>query len=140
MNWHSKTLSINTNGRGLHDFTEKINQQIRDWQVVEGMAYLFVQHTSASLVINENYASSARRDMESFLEHLAPEGESWYEHTMEGSDDSPAHMRTMVTPTSMTIPIDDGHLNLGTWQGIFLAEHRQRGHRRQVLLRVLAIS
>jgi len=78
--------------------------------------------------------------MEAFFEHIAPEGEPWYQHTMEGSDDSPAHLRTMITPTSMTIPIDDGRLSLGTWQGLFLAEHRRRGHHRRILLRVLAVE
>jgi len=140
MNWYKHRIIVNTNGQGFHDVTDQINAQIRAWDVNEGMAYLFLQHTSASLVINENYANSARRDMEAFLEHIAPEGESWYQHTMEGRDDSPAHMRTMITPTSMTIPIDGGQLNLGTWQGIFLAEHRHRGHRRIVLLRVLAVE
>lgn len=140
MKWFSKTLTIKSSGQGLYDFTNEINTLIRQWDVKEGMAFLFVQHTSASLVINENYADSARRDMESFLEHIAPEGEAWYEHTMEGSDDSPAHMRTMVTPTSMTIPVDDGQLNLGTWQGIYLAEHRRGRQRRKVLLRVLGIA
>ncbi len=140
MKFHKTTLTIDTNGRGLYDFTDRINKQIRDWGVDEGMAYLFVQHTSASMVINENYASSARRDIENFLNHIAPEGESWYEHTMEGKDDSPAHMRTMITPNSLTIPVDDGQLNLGSWQGVFLAEHRRRGHQRRILLRVLEIA
>ncbi len=140
MKWFSETLTLKSNGQGLYDFTDKINSQIRQWGAQQGMAFLFVQHTSASLVINENYASSARRDMESFLDHIAPEGQSWYEHTMEGSDDSPAHMRTMITPTSMTIPVDDGQLNLGTWQGIFLAEHRRGSQRRKILLRVLAME
>jgi len=140
MNWYKTTIIVNTNHQGLYDFTDQINEQIRQWDVSEGMAFLFVQHTSASLVINENYASSARRDMESFLDHLAPKDENWYEHTLEGRDDSPAHIRTMITPTSMTIPVDDGKLNLGSWQGIFLAEHRSRGQRRRVLLRVLALE
>jgi secondary thiamine-phosphate synthase enzyme len=140
MDWFSNTLIIKSGGKGLVDFTEEINNQIRQWNVDEGLAFIFVQHTSASLVINENYASSARRDMENFLDHLAPEGQAWYEHTMEGSDDSPAHMRSMITPTSMTIPVDDGKLSLGTWQGIFLAEHRQGSQRRKVLLRVLAVK
>ena len=138
MKWYKATLNISTNGRGLHDFTDQINSKIREWGVGDGMAYLFLQHTSASLVINENYASSARRDMENFLDHVAPEGENWYEHTMEGEDDSPAHLRTMITPNSMTIPVDNGKMNLGTWQGVFLAEHRRRGQHRKVLLRVLA--
>lgn len=140
MNWHKQTITINTRGRGFHDITDQINAHIQTWDVTEGMAFLFLQHTSASLVINENYANSARGDMEAFLEHIAPEGEPWYQHTMEGSDDSPAHLRTMITPTSMTIPIDDGRLSLGTWQGLFLAEHRRRGHHRRILLRVLAVE
>ena len=140
MNWFKTMLSIQTHRKGLHDFTGMVNEQLQSWGVREGMAFLFVQHTSASLVINENYDSSARRDMESFLEHLAPEGESWYEHSLEGLDDSPAHMRAMITPVSMSIPIDNGMLSLGTWQGLYLAEHRRRGHLRRVLLRVLAVE
>jgi len=140
MQWYSITLTIRTTEQGLHNFTNQINSQLYDWGVREGIVYLFVQHTSASLVINENFDSSARRDMEQFLDRIAPEGESWYEHTVEGRDDSPAHMRTIITNTSMTIPIDDGALTLGTWQGVFLAEHRQGPHSRHVLLRVLDVS
>ncbi|MEA3325837.1 MAG: secondary thiamine-phosphate synthase enzyme YjbQ [Chloroflexota bacterium] len=140
MQWYSITLSIRTTGQGLHSFTHQINSKLHEWGVHEGMAFLFVQHTSASLVINENFAPTARRDMERFLDHIAPEGESWYEHTVEGRDDSPAHMRTMITHTSLAIPVDDGALNLGTWQGVFLAEHRRRAQLRQVLLRVLDVS
>jgi len=139
-NWLKSTLSIKTRGQGLYDFTDQVNAQIRQWKVLEGMAFLFVRHTSASLVINENYDPSARQDLESFLDHVAPEGESWYAHTLEGRDDSPAHMRTMITPVSLSIPIDEGKLSLGTWQGIFLAEHRHRGQHRDVLLRVLKIT
>jgi secondary thiamine-phosphate synthase enzyme len=140
MKWLKTNLTINTQRQGLHDFTGQINAQIANWQVNEGMAFLFVQHTSASLVINENYDSSAKRDLERFFDHIAPENERWVEHTIEGQDDSPAHMRTMITPTSMTIPVDDGKLNLGTWQGVFLAEHRHRGQQRQVVLRVLSMD
>jgi secondary thiamine-phosphate synthase enzyme len=140
MQWHKTTLHIHTSGRGLHPFTRKINEQIQEWGVREGMAHLFVQHTSASLVINENSAPSAKRDLENFLKHIAPEGEDWYEHTYEGDDDSPAHLRTMITHTSLSIPIDDGRLNLGTWQGIYLAEHRRRSQSRHILLRVLSVT
>ena len=140
MKWLKAALMLRTGGRGFYEITEKINAQIRTWNVKEGVAYIFLQHTSASLVINESYASSAQRDMENLLTRLAPEGESWYSHTMEGSDDSPSHLRTMITHTSLTVPVDDGQLNLGTWQGIFLAEHRQRGHQRQILLRVMAVE
>ena len=108
MRWHSQTIIIRTNGKGLYSFTDQINTQIHDWGVQEGMAFLFVPHTSASLVINENYDPTAQRDMEQYLERIAPEGETWHEHTIEGKDDSPAHLRTMITNTSLTIPIDDG--------------------------------
>ena len=140
MDWLKTSFSINSGGRGFYDITDRINSKIKDWGVEEGIAFIFLQHTSASLVINENYASSAKRDMENFLEHLAPEGESWYTHTMEGSDDSPAHLRTIITHTSLTVPVENNRLTLGSWQGIFLAEHRKRGHQRQVILRVLAIN
>ncbi len=140
MAWYKTTLNIQTHGKGLYPFTDQIHQQIRGWGVREGFAILFVQHTSASMVINENYDPSAQRDMENFLEHLAPEGESWYVHTLEGEDDSPAHLRSIVTETSLTIPIDNGQLTLGTWQGIYLAEHRKRSQQRQVLLRVMSAS
>jgi secondary thiamine-phosphate synthase enzyme len=140
MNFYQQNLIIHTNGRGLYEFTNQINTHIQDWQLRTGMAYLFVPHTSASLVINESYDPSARRDLEAFLDRIAPEGENWYAHTIEGRDDSPAHLRTMITLTSLTIPVDEGQLSLGTWQGIFLAEHRRRSHRRQVFLRVLAVE
>jgi secondary thiamine-phosphate synthase enzyme len=140
MHYFKQNMSIKTDGRGFYDLTSQINQHIRTWGVRDGMAYLFIQHCSASLVINECYDATARRDLEAYLEQIAPEGESWYEHTIEGSDDSPAHMRALITPTSITIPIDDGQLSLGTWQGIYLAEHRRRSHQRQLLLRVLSVE
>jgi secondary thiamine-phosphate synthase enzyme len=140
MHFFKQNLTIKTDGRGLYELTSQINQHIRTWGVREGMAYLFIQHCSASLVINESYDATARRDLEAYLERIAPEGENWYEHTIEGSDDSPAHMRALITPTSITIPIDDGQLSLGTWQGIYLAEHRSSGHKRHLLLRVLAVE
>jgi len=140
MKFFKQTLTIQTNGRGLYEFTDQINTYIQEWGARMGMAYLFVQHTSASLVINESYDPSARQDLESFLKRIAPEGESWYAHTLEGRDDSPAHIRTMLTQTCLTIPIDEGRLTLGTWQGIYLAEHRLRGHNRKILLRVMAVD
>jgi secondary thiamine-phosphate synthase enzyme len=140
MHFFKQNLTIKTDGRGLYELTSQINQHIRTWGVREGMAYLFIQHCSASLVINESYDATARRDLEAYLERIAPEGENWYEHTIEGSDDSPAHMRALITPTSITIPIDDGQLSLGTWQGIYLAEHRSSGHKRHLLLRVLSVD
>ena len=138
--WYKDTISITTRGKGLYPFTEEIEGRLRDWEVREGMCYLYIQHTSASLVISESYDPSAKVDLEAFMDRLVPEGEPWHRHTLEGSDDSPSHMRAMMTQTSITIPIDDGRLSLGTWQGIYLFEHRRRGHRRNVLIRCLGLE
>jgi secondary thiamine-phosphate synthase enzyme len=140
LNWFKDTLDISTRGKGLHPFTRLVESRIREWSIEEGMCYLYIQHTSASLVISESYDPSARADLETFMDRLAPEGQPWHEHTLEGGDDSPSHIRAMLTQTSMTIPIDGGKLSLGTWQGIYLFEHRKRGHHRQVLLRCLGIK
>ncbi|MFU8826649.1 MAG: secondary thiamine-phosphate synthase enzyme YjbQ [Brevefilum sp.] len=140
MKFYKTNLVVHTRGRGLQELTQQINAQLRSWAVSEGMAYLFIPHTSASLVINECFDPSAQQDLEAFLDRIAPEGEPWYAHTLEGRDDSPAHLRTMLTTTSLSIPVDEGRLSLGTWQGIYLAEHRRRGHQRHVLLRVLSVE
>jgi secondary thiamine-phosphate synthase enzyme len=140
MKWFKETLQVQTHGKGLYPFEDVIQKLIRQWQITEGMCYLFVQHTSASLVINENYDPTARMDLEAFMDHLVPENQSWFEHTLEGRDDSPSHIRTMITHPSLTIPIDDGRLNLGTWQGVFLFEHRTRPMSRKVLIRCLDMS
>ncbi len=137
MEWLKAEIDIETKGQGLLDFTGLVEERVKKWQVREGMCYLYLQHTSASLCISENYDPSARRDLERFLTRLAPENEAWQEHTIEGSDDSPSHMKAMVTGISQIIPIDDGKLSLGTWQGIYLCEHRKVPHRRRVLLRCL---
>ncbi len=139
MQWHKATLEIVTRGKGLYPVTPQVEEHIRCWGVREGMCFLYVQHTSASLVISESYDPTARQDMEAFLERLAPEGQPWHRHTLEGADDSPSHLRAMLTSTSEAIPIDAGRLSLGTWQGIYLAEHRSRGHRRRILLRCLSV-
>ena len=140
MEWLKTTLEIQSSGKGLQNFTAQVEDCLREWGVQEGICHLFVQHTSASLVISESYDPSARLDLEAFMERLAPEGQSWYRHTMEGADDSPSHMRAMLTSTSLSIPVDGGNLSLGTWQGIYLFEHRGRPHRRKVLLRVLKVG
>jgi secondary thiamine-phosphate synthase enzyme len=140
VNWFKDTIEVSTRGKGLYPFTDAVNNRIRQWDIQEGMCYLYVRHTSASLVISESYDPSAKQDLEAFMERLVPEGQPWHRHTMEGADDSPSHMRAMLTDTSMTIPIDGGQLSLGTWQGIYLFEHRARGHRRQVLLRCLGVE
>jgi secondary thiamine-phosphate synthase enzyme len=138
MNWLKDTIEVRTNGKGLHPFTQAVKTYIHRWGIQEGMCYLYLQHTSASLVISESYDPSAKIDLEAFMDRLVPENQSWHRHTLEGSDDSPSHMRAMLTQTSMAIPIDEGRLSLGAWQGIYLFEHRDRGHRRQVLIRCLA--
>jgi len=140
MIWFKETLIVQTRGKGLYDFTPAAQNWIRTWEIQEGMCFLFIPHTSASLVVSENYDPTAKADLEEFMERLAPEGQPWYEHTLEGRDDSPSHMRAMLTHTSLSIPIDNHGLSLGTWQGIYLFEHRSHGHRRQVYLRCLKIA
>jgi secondary thiamine-phosphate synthase enzyme len=140
MEWLKTTLMVETQGKGMYNFTRLVENAVQEWGVREGICHLFVQHTSASMVISESYDPSARVDMEVFMGKIAPEGQPWYRHTMEGDDDSPSHMRAMLTDTSLSIPVDDGQLNLGTWQGIYLFEHRSRGHHRRVLLRCLKVE
>lgn len=140
MNWHKTTLEISTRGKGPHDFTAAVRDRLRAWGVREGMCFLFIPHTSASLVVSENWDPTARADLATYLERLVPEGESWYTHDLEGRDDATSHIRAMLTDTSLNIPIEDGDLALGSWQGVYLFEHRARPHRRRVSLRVLSVD
>ena len=140
MNWHKTTLEIPTRGKGLHDITESVRAQLRDWNVEEGMCYLFLPHTSASLIMSENWDPTARADLETFMDRLVPEGDDWYTHDLEGPDDATSHIRSMLTDTSLIIPVDDSNLSLGTWQGIYIFEHRARPHHRQVLMRALSVK
>jgi len=127
-------LTINTSGQGLTDITAQVNALIRehDWQ--EGLCTVLIRHTSASLTIQENADPSARRDLERWLSRLVPENDSLYTHTTEGSDDMPAHIKSVLTATSLSIPVEGGRLSLGTWQGLYLWEHRHRGSRRQLIV------
>jgi secondary thiamine-phosphate synthase enzyme len=140
MIWHKTTLEIPTPGRGLHDITEVLRAQLRDWGAREGMCFLFLQHTSASLVISENWDPTARADLETFMGRLVSERDTWYTHDLEGPDDATSHIRSMLTDTSLTVPVDNGDLSLGSWQGIYIFEHRFRPHRRRVLMRVLSVE
>ena len=140
MNWHKTTLEVRTSGKGLYEVSAAIREQLHEWQVDEGMCYLYLQHTSASLLITESWDPSARGDLETFMEKLAPEGERWYTHTLEGADDATSHIRAMVTDVSLTIPVDNGDISLGQWQGVYLFEHRKHPHRRRVLMRVLSVK
>lgn len=139
MEWLKAELEVKTPGQGLHAITDRVEEQIRAWKVREGMCHLYLQHTSAGLLVSENYDPTARKDLEEFLRRLAPENQPWHVHTLEGDDDSPSHMRALLTGTSESIPVDDGRLSLGTWQGIYLCEHRRSPHRRKVLIRCLKV-
>jgi secondary thiamine-phosphate synthase enzyme len=140
MKWHKTTLELTTRGKGLYAFTDKVNAQLRTWNVRDGMCFLYCPHTSASLTVNENYDPSARADLETALEKLVPESDRWYTHRAEGPDDAASHIRATLTDTSLTIPVDAGRLTLGTWQGIYLFEHRSASHRREVWVRVMDVG
>ena len=132
-----ESLRIQTAGRGLHEVSEEVAAVVARAKVRTGLCTVYCRHTSCSLVIQESADPSARRDLEAWLERLAPEGDPRYTHTAEGPDDMPAHLRAAVTRTSETIPVTDGRLALGTWQGLFLAEHRARPHARTLLVHVM---
>ncbi len=123
---------IASRGKGLYDFTDEVARWLAVNRAREGLLTLFVRHTSASLLIQENADADVRGDLERFLSRLVPEGDALYRHTLEGADDMPAHVRAALTQTHLSIPVRDGALVLGTWQGIYLFEHRQVGHRREV--------
>ncbi|UTW45666.1 secondary thiamine-phosphate synthase enzyme YjbQ [bacterium SCSIO 12696] len=129
-----KTVAVSVSGQGLHDITSDINSVVAAADLLEGLCTLYIQHTSASLLIQENCDPSARVDLENWLNRLVPENDSLYTHTLEGPDDMPAHIKAALTATSLSIPIIDGKLALGTWQGIFLWEHRHRPGCRKVLV------
>ena len=129
-------LCVTTPGRGLQEITANVEAVIRKTGITEGLCTVFVRHTSASLVIQENADPSARRDLERWIERLVPDGDPFYTHDSEGPDDMPAHIRAALTATSLSIPIVDGRLALGTWQGIYLWEHRRRGSARELVIHV----
>jgi secondary thiamine-phosphate synthase enzyme len=129
-------LSIRIPGPGLHEITEQVRQAVRESGVREGLCTVFIQHTSASLTIQENADPSARRDLEAWLNRLVPERDPLYTHTAEGPDDMPSHIKAALTATSLSIPILDGEIGLGTWQGIFIWEHRRHASARKVLVHV----
>lgn len=132
----STTLSIRAERPGLHEFTDPIAQFVADSEISSGVLTVFCRHTSASLLIQENAAPAARRDLESYFAQIAPEGGP-YEHDDEGPDDMPAHLRTALTATQLSIPVQGGRLALGTWQGVFLFEHRRDRPERQIVLHLV---
>lgn len=133
----SQTLAIRTSGRQFYDVTQKVLDWANESNFKEGLLTLYVQHTSASLLINENYDPDVLVDLESFFERLVPDGDPLFIHTAEGKDDMPAHIRTALTQTSLSIPIKQGKVALGQWQGIFLYEHRYQSHDRRILMHVI---
>jgi len=130
-------FEVRTRGRGSYEITDEVARIIRASALKEGIATVFVRHTSASLVIFENADPSAREDLHEFLDRIAPDGEDWHIHTMEGPDDTASHLRMTVTRTSETIPVTGGGMVLGTWQGIYVFEHREAPHRREVALHII---
>ena len=139
MQQHQETLEVATPGRDLVDVTREVAGVVGRSGVTSGLCVVFCQHTSASLVIQENADPTARADLLAWLERLAPDGDPRYRHDAEGPDDMPAHLRAAVTKTSETIPVVGGRLGLGTWQGLYLAEHRQHGHRRRLVVHVSGV-
>ena len=131
-----RELTIRTPGQGLHEITHDIRAVVREAGAREGLCTLFVRHTSASLTIQENADPSARRDLERWLNRLVPENDPLYTHTAEGPDDMPSHIKAILTATSLGIPILNGDLALGTWQGVYLWEHRRASHHRRIVVHI----
>ena len=137
---HSSSLQISTRGKGMYPFTRDVAKWIGSCEASDGLLTIFCQHTSASLLIQENADPDVVLDLADFFERLAPENDPRYRHTAEGSDDMPAHLRAALTQTSLSIPVIGGRMALGTWQGVYLFEHRSSPHRRTIVLHLLAAS
>jgi secondary thiamine-phosphate synthase enzyme len=129
-------LTIQTGGRGTTDITRRVAELVAESGAAEGLCHLFILHTSASLMLCENADPNVRRDLETFMADLAPDGDPRFVHTEEGPDDMSAHVRSVLTQSELTLPIRDGRLALGVWQGIYLWEHRTRGHHRRVIVTI----
>ncbi len=134
---YAAKFSVTSSGKGTYEITRQVSQIVTESQITTGTVTVFVQHTSASLVIMENADASARTDLEAFFDHLVPEDTPYFVHTYEGPDDMPSHIRMALTRTSEVIPIVKGSMTLGTWQGIFLFEHRAQPHARHIMVSVV---
>lgn len=134
--WFQDTLSVRTRGRGTYDLSEQVESVVGRSHVRTGLCHIFVQHTSASLMLCENADPTVRRDLEAFLSRMVPDGDAIFQHTAEGPDDMPAHVRTVLTHSGLSIPVAGGRCALGVWQGIYLWEHRQAPHHRRVSVTV----
>lgn len=131
-----ESFVVSTQGRGTYDITDQVAAIVANTGIETGLCHLFVHHTSASLILCEKADPAVRRDLETFMAHLVPDGDPMFEHSDEGPDDMPAHVRTILTRTDMQIPVSGGCCALGTWQGIYLWEHRTAAHRRRVTITV----
>lgn len=134
---HSQTITAKTTGKRTYEITEAVAAAVRESGVAAGTVTVFVQHTSCSLIIMENADPTARRDLEAYFDRLVPEDAAYFQHTSEGADDMPSHIRMVLTRTSEVIPIAHGKVQLGTWQGIFLFEHRRTAHQRKIIVTVV---
>jgi secondary thiamine-phosphate synthase enzyme len=134
MSVHREKLTIETRGRGTYDVTDRVQRVVGASGIDEGLCTIFVHHTSASIVICENADPDVRRDLDAFFARLVPDGDRLFTHTAEGPDDMPAHVRAILTPASIGIPVEGGRCDLGTWQGLYLYEHRTAPHRRTITI------
>ena len=131
-----KQLTIATRGRGTYNISRDVEKAVRESGLASGICHVFVHHTSASLILCENADPTVRRDLDAFMARLVPDGDALFDHTHEGPDDMPAHVRAILTKMDLTLPVSGGRCALGTWQGIYLYEHRTHAHRRQVTVTV----
>jgi secondary thiamine-phosphate synthase enzyme len=138
MNWYQKEILLKPRGRGFHLITEEVLGQLTEIKNIKiGLMHILIKHTSASLTLNENFDPDVRSDMEKYFNRAVKENEPWYDHNSEGSDDMPAHIKSTLIGNSLSIPITAGRLNLGTWQGIYLCEHRNHAGSRKLLVTIL---
>ena len=134
---HARSISVKTRGRKTHEITDEVQRTVAESGVATGLCNVFIHHTSASLIICENADPSVRGDLERFAAQFVRDGDPMFRHSLEGEDDMPAHIRTIFTQTSLTLPVERGRCSLGTWQGVFVWEHRYSSHRRRVTISVL---
>lgn len=132
----AQVFSVRTPGQGLHEITDRVARVVHDSGVDDGLCTVFIRHTSASLTIQENADPSAKADLEAWLNRLVPENDRLYTHTFEGPDDMPSHIKAILTNVSLSIPVIEGRLTLGTWQGIYLWEHRRSPHTREIVVHI----
>lgn len=135
--YQAKELTVPTRGRGLVDITDEVQRAVKGTGIRDGLCTLFLHHTSASLLISENADPVVQRDLEAFFSRLVKDGDPLFQHDAEGPDDMPAHVRTVLTQVSLSVPVKDGQADLGTWQGVYVWEHRTSPHRRRVTVSVL---